>query len=95
MGRFRLTRHAEEDLIRIHQWGVERHGEEKADAYFMAFFEHFERLAERPNMYPAVDHIRKGYRRSVCGAESVYYRLVGDVVEIVAILRHQDPERLP
>ena len=51
MERYRLTIHAEQDVIRIHQWGVQRHGEEKADAYFLAFFEHFQRLADNPKLY--------------------------------------------
>lgn len=41
-------------------------------------------------MAPAVDDIRPGYRRSVCGVDSIYYRVVGDVVEIIRILGQQD-----
>ena len=38
----------------------------------------------------AVDDIRAGYRRSVCGADSIYYRVQGDTVEILAIVGQQD-----
>ncbi len=41
MGSYKLTDEAEADLIRIHQWGVRHHGEEQADRYFAAFFDHF------------------------------------------------------
>jgi toxin ParE1/3/4 len=40
-------------------------------------------------LYPATD-IREGYRRSVCGSESVYYRIVGETVEIMAIIGRQE-----
>ena len=52
-------------------------------------------IAERPNSYPAVDEIRKGYRRSVCGVDGIYYRVDNDgTVEIMAILGHQDAAEL-
>jgi toxin ParE1/3/4 len=41
-------------------------------------------------LYQAVDDIREGYRRSVCGVDSIYYRVDGDIVEIMAILGQQD-----
>lgn len=47
-------------------------------------------LAEQPHLYPAVDHIRPGYRRSVCGVHSIYYRVAEDGIEIVRILKHQN-----
>ena len=40
-----------------------------------------------------IDHatlIREGYRRSVCGADSIYYRINGDTVEIMNILGQQN-----
>ncbi len=90
MGRYRLTDEAEADLIRIHQWGVHTHGEAQADAYYFQFFECFEKLAEQPLLYPPVDDIRKGYRRCVCGVDSIYYRIEGETVEIMAIIGQQD-----
>jgi toxin ParE1/3/4 len=43
-------------------------------------------------LYPAVDYIREGYRRSVCGEDRTYYRIEGDMVEIMAILGGQDTD---
>jgi toxin ParE1/3/4 len=58
-------------------------------------FDRFEEIAERPNSYPAVDHIRKGYRRSVCGVDSIYYRVDDNgIVEIMAILGSQDTDEI-
>ncbi|EDZ65316.1 hypothetical protein NOC27_1994 [Nitrosococcus oceani AFC27] len=39
-----------------------------------------------------MDELRAGYRRSVCGSDSVYYRIVGETVEIMAIIGRQDLE---
>jgi toxin ParE1/3/4 len=41
-------------------------------------------------LFQAVDHIHKGYRRSVCGVDSIFYRVIDDTVEIIAILGQQD-----
>jgi toxin ParE1/3/4 len=95
MAAYKLTSEAEDDLQRIYTYGFEHWGEAAADRYYGALFDRFEEIAQRPNSYPAVDDIRKGYRRSVCGVDSIYYR-VGDegVVEIMAILGSQDAEEI-
>lgn len=95
MANFKLSQAAENDLIRIHQRGIETHGEAKADQYFYAFFKRFEQIAIDPYLYPAVDDIRDGYRRSVCGVDNIYYRVVVGGVEIVRILGRQDTKELP
>ena len=61
--------------------------------YICIFDEHFQKLAEQPLRHPPVDDLRPGYRRSVCGKDSVYYRIVDDSVEITAILGSQDTKR--
>ncbi|KZS41868.1 plasmid stabilization protein [Aquimarina aggregata] len=90
MGIYKLTNEAESDLIRIHQYGVRKFGEDQADKYFYAFFEQFELIAKQPHLYPSVDYFRKGYRRCVCGVDSIYYQIKPDVVEIIAIIGRQD-----
>lgn len=85
MGHYRLTEEAKVDLIRIHKYGVLRFGEAQADKYFMAFFDQFDLIADQPYLFPSVDFIKVGYRRSVCGADSIYFRIERDAVEIMAI----------
>lgn len=92
MGIYRLTQEAKADLKRIYMRGFIECGEAQADKYYNNFFEHFEQLAEQPLLYQAVDFIRPGYRRSVCGVDSVYYRVNGETVEIMSIIGHQDIE---
>lgn len=93
MGNYRISEDAQVDLIRIHQWGVRVHGEAKADKYYNDFFDHFEQLAEQPYLYQSINHIRKGYRKSVCGVDTVYYRVDGNTVEIMNILGRQDANK--
>lgn len=90
MGSFRLAEAAKLDLRRIYLRGLEKFGEAQADEYYNALFDRFEALADQPHLYQAVDDIRSGYRRSVCGVDSIYYQVDGDDVVIVAVLRRQD-----
>jgi toxin ParE1/3/4 len=92
MGNYRLSENAKADLTRIYRRGLREYGEAQADKYYESFFERFEQLAEQPLLYQAVDNIRPGYRRSVCGSDSIYYRIDGENVEIMAIIGHQDLE---
>lgn len=90
MASYRISEDAKADLERIYRRGLREHGEAQADRYFEAFFERFEQLAAQPYLYQAVDEIRPGYRRSVCGVDSIYYRVVGGTVEIMRILGQQE-----
>jgi toxin ParE1/3/4 len=90
MASYRISENAKADLRRIYRHGVREYGDALADQYYDAFFDRFEELAEQPYLYQAVEEIREGYRRSVCGVDSIYYRVEGDTVEIMAILGQQD-----
>jgi len=92
MAGYKLKDDAKADLKRIYQRGYERHGEAQADDYYYAFFQRFERIVENPYLYPPVDHIKAGYRRSVCGVDSIYYRVVDGMPEIMRILGQQDTD---
>ena len=90
MRSYRLSAAAKDDLIEIAQWGDEHHGVERSNQYREALKAHFALLADNPLLYPAVEHIRNAYRRSVCGVHSIYYTVGGDTVDIMAIIRGQD-----
>jgi toxin ParE1/3/4 len=94
MGNYKLTEDAKDDLRRIYRYGVKEFGEAQADLYYDALSRHFEQIAETPYLFQAIDHIRKGYRRSVCGVDSIFYRVVDDTVEIISILSRQDFDNL-
>ena len=90
MAKYYLSNDAKEDLVRIHQYGTRKFGITQADKYFNAFFEYFEIIAENPKSFESVDFIRPGYRRCVCGVDSIFYRQIDDRVEIMAIIGRQD-----
>jgi toxin ParE1/3/4 len=94
MAKYRLSNQAKEDLIRIHQYGVKKFGMIQADKYFESFFEHFEIIAQQPFSFKAVDHIRKDYRRCVCGVDSIYFKVNEKTVDIIAIIGRQDLNEL-
>jgi Plasmid stabilization system protein len=90
MAKYRLSNEAKEDLIRMHQYGVKKFGLTQADKYFDSFFECFDIIARQPFSFESVDYIKKGYRRCVCGVDSIYYRINNDTAEIMAIIGRQD-----
>ncbi|MFD2202538.1 type II toxin-antitoxin system RelE/ParE family toxin [Shivajiella indica] len=91
MGKYRLSNAAKEDLIRIHHYGVETFGMSQADKYFDSLFECFEIISQQPFSFESVDYIKTGYRRCVCGSDSIYFKIANDgVVEIMAIVGRQD-----
>lgn len=94
MAKYRLSSLAKEDLIRIHQYGMAKFGERQADKYFDSFFKYFEIIAQRPLSFESVDFIKSGYRRCVCGSDSIYYRLKDEVVEVMTICGPQDVEAI-
>jgi len=90
MRKYKLSNAAKDDLIRIHHYGVEQFGLLQADKYFNNFFEYFDLIAESPYSFESVNNIKAGYRRCVCGVDSIYYRIENENVEIMAIIGRQD-----
>ncbi len=90
MAKFRISNTAKEDLIRIHHYGVKKFGITQADKYFDSFFEYFDIIAQRPFSFESVDFIKKGYRRCVCGSDSIFFKVNEDVVDIMTIVGRQD-----
>ena len=90
MANYKLSNIAKEDLIRIHHYGIQKFGVTQADKYFESFFEYFDNIARNPISFESVDYIKKGYRRCVCGSDSIYYRIENNQVEIMTIIGQQD-----
>ena len=95
MAKYKLSNAAKDDLIRIHHFGVENFGIEKADKYFNTFFDYFDIIAQQPFAFESIDFIKKGYRRCPCGVDSIYYRINDELVEIMAIIGRQDLKNMP
>lgn len=93
MASYRLSEIAKSDLIDIARWGDENHGVARSNKYRDDLKRHFTHIAQHPLSFPAVDHIRKGYRRSVIGVHSIYYLIDGDIVKIMAVIRAQSIQK--
>jgi toxin ParE1/3/4 len=94
MADYRLSNEAKNDLIRIHQYGIKKFGVSQADKYFHAFFDCFDDIGTRPFSFESVDYIKHGYRRCVCGVDSIYFKINKGVVEIMAIIGKQDLDNI-
>jgi toxin ParE1/3/4 len=94
MAKYKLSNEAKIDLIRIHHYGTIKFGMNQADKYYDSFFEHFDLIAQQPYSFEAVDYIKKGYRRSVCGSDSIFYRINDGIVEIMAIIGRQNIDEI-
>lgn len=90
MANYKLSNTAKDDLIRIHHYGHKKFGMKQADKYFDSFFEYFDSIAQRPFSFESVDFIKIGYRRCVCGSDSIYFKIHNNIVEIMAIVGKQD-----
>jgi len=72
-------------------YGDERYGTDASDAYRARLQARFSLIAQQPLLYPSVDHIRTGYRRSVLDGLSIYYRVDGENVVVVRLIGRQNP----
>ena len=88
--KLRITELADQDLNDLYVEGFTTWGEGQADHYYDGLLNRFERICENPMMYPAVDDIRAGYRRSVYEKHSIYYVIDEGAVEIRAVVKRQD-----
>jgi len=94
MANYKLSDVAKQDLIRIHHFGVKKFGMAQADLYFETFFEYFENIAQQPFSFESVDYLKAGYRRCVCGSDSIYYKINNEIIEIMTIIGSQDLEHI-
>lgn len=94
MNEYYISLEAEEDLIRIHNYGSMRFGKRQADLYFDKFFIHFDIINRNPAAFEAVDFLKPGYRRCPCGTDSIFYRITDERVEIIRIIGQQELNRI-
>ena len=90
MANYRLSNEAKNDLIRIYQYGISKFGVIQADAYFDALFVCFNTIAERTFSFESVAYIKPGYRRCVCGTDTIYFKVNANTVDIMTIIGRQD-----
>ncbi|RLA40732.1 MAG: type II toxin-antitoxin system RelE/ParE family toxin [Gammaproteobacteria bacterium] len=90
MAPYELTQAADADFENIFDFGIDTFGLAQAIDYQQGMQKRFEELADQPERYAAVDHIRSGYRRCVYHSHSIYYRIEMNRVLIIRILGKQN-----
>ena len=93
MESYKLSKAADKDFEKIFDYGIDTFGLNQALEYQQGMKQRFKELAKQPHLYQAVDHIHKGYRRSVYGKHSIYYRIEATGIRIMRILKHQNPDK--
>jgi toxin ParE1/3/4 len=88
---YRLTNAAQEEMDQLLDQGIDDYGVEAAIDCYDKIENRFTLLVEQPYQFPAVNQIRVGYRRAVCGVHSIYYRINTDEIVIARILNKQNP----
>jgi len=90
MAAYELSKAADADFENIFDFGIDTFGLTQALDYQQGMKKRFEELADQPERYAAVDHIRSGYRRCVYHTHSIYYQIEANHVLIIRILGKQD-----
>ena len=85
---------ADQHLENIYRYGFKNFGPRIADEYMLAIIDQFDLICDNPELYPNVEDLLPNLRRCVCNKHSIYYRIIGDTVEIMAVIGRQDIERI-
>jgi toxin ParE1/3/4 len=86
---FFLTQKAKNDLKNIARYTESEWGREQRNFYLKQIDESFQLLSETPDIGLNCDYIREGYRKYRTGRHFVFYRLVGDEIEIARVLHER------
>ena len=92
MKTLQFTQLAENDFAGIYEFGVTHFGIHQAELYIQKLSRHLEHLLESPLIAPSAEEFLSGYRRSVVGQHSVYYRMTDSGILIGRILGRQNPD---
>ena len=90
MYKYKLSLEAEEDIIRIFEYGFHRFGLNQANNYYDMLFEYFNTIASDPLMFPETIKNNRKYRFCVCGVDTIFYKINVDAIEIMAIIGRQN-----
>lgn len=90
MYKYKLSIDAEEDIIRIFEYGLGQFGVLQASKYYDMLYACFEKITSNPFMFPMVVNYKNTDRYCVCGVDTIYYKINGLDIEIITIIGRQD-----
>lgn len=80
------TSGADDDLLDIYLFGVERFGRRQAGKYLQDLDDCFSLIAESPRLGRRADRIARDLRRHEHGSHVVLYFIVDDGIEVAAVV---------
>lgn len=90
MYKYKLSLEAEEDILRIFEYGLTRFGIVQAIRYYEMLFDCFSKIATNPFLFPEVHSYKNVERYCVCGVDTIYYNIKTDEIEIITIIGRQN-----
>lgn len=90
MYHYKLSLEAEDDIIRIFEYGLRQFGVLQAVKYYDMLFECFYKIASNPFMFPVNTNYKKIDRYCVFGVDTIYYNIKGVQIDIVTIIGRQN-----
>ena len=90
MYKFIISFEAEEDIIRIFEYGFNRFGINQAEVYYGKLYKCFDKIASNPFMFPEVVKYKIAVRYCVCGIDNIFYKISNNKVEIITIVGRQN-----
>ena len=90
-----ITEAAKLDLVEIGEF-IRSHNPKRAASFIQELLQHCEALGDRPRAYPLIPRYEQhGVRRSVYRDYRVFYRINGELLEVLHVLNGaRDYERL-
>jgi toxin ParE1/3/4 len=76
----------------LYAWGIDRFGVNVADEYHDGLIARLAQIANTPQLWQAVDHVRAGDRRSVYVAHAICFRVEASGILIVRVLGRENPQ---
>ena len=90
MATYRLSHRADDDIDAIFTFGSERFGIDQATEYLLGLHDHFELLADNPDVWPHITLQKQSFQRSVYRSHTIYHQNNSDNLLIIRVLGQQD-----
>ena len=85
MKRYILSSEAKTDIINIRKYTTRQWDEAQTEKYSLQLRERMRWLADNPMLGRARDEVKEGYRSFREGSHIIFYRVAGNVIEIIGI----------
>jgi toxin ParE1/3/4 len=90
MYKYKLSFEAEEDIIRIFEYGTDMFGIAQAKKYYDILFDCFHKISLNPFMFPVDTKHKDIDRYCVCGTDTIYFNIKTEEIIIITIIGKQD-----